>query len=52
MSELLDIAEKLLDKYGSGKHWAIVKAEKTGNSWTFTVQPVEEESEGSDESNK
>lgn len=48
MNELLDIADKLNDKYdtyGSGKHWEIVKAEKTENGWNLTVQPTETEEE-------
>lgn len=61
MNELLDIADKLFDKYGSGKHWEIVKAEKIGHyedetdGWTLTIQPAtEEEKNGgaANESNK
>ena len=42
-NELLDIAEKLLDKYGRGLHWNTVKAEKTETGWNLTVQPVTED---------
>ncbi len=45
MNELLDIADKLNNKYGSGKHWEIVKAEKTENGWNLTVQPTETKEE-------
>ena len=40
--ELVDIAEKLFDRYGSGKRWEIVKAEKTENGWNLTIQPAKE----------
>ena len=49
MNELLDIANKLNDKfdtYGSGKHWEIVKAEKTENGWNLIIQPAKEEKDG------
>lgn len=59
MNELLDIARKLYDEYGSGKHWEIVKAEKIGHyedeqdGWTITVKPAKEKPEGAEnESNK
>lgn len=48
MNELLDIADKLFNKYGNGKHWEIVKAEKIGHyeneidGWVITIQPVKE----------
>lgn len=42
MNELLDIADKLFNKYGSGKQWEIVKAEKTENGWNLTVQPTKD----------
>lgn len=47
-NELLDIANKLHNEYGSGKHWEIVKAEKTESGWNLTVQPTatEEEKDG------
>lgn len=45
MNELLDIAEKLFNKYGSGKRWEIVKAEKTENVWNLTIQPTETKEE-------
>lgn len=47
-NELLDITEKLLDRYGSGKHWEIVKAEKIGHyedetdGWVLTIQLVKD----------
>lgn len=44
--ELMDIADKLFDKYSSGKHWEIVKAEKTENGWDLTVQPIAKEKNG------
>ena len=49
MNELLDISTKLNDRfnaYDSGKHWEIVKAEKTENGWTLTIQPTKEEKDG------
>lgn len=46
MNELLDIADKLNDRYGSGKHWEIVKAEKTENGWNLTIQLTEEKDGG------
>lgn len=52
MNELLDIADKLYNKYGSGKHWEIVKAEKIGHyenetdGWVLTIQPAKEENDG------
>jgi len=52
MNELLDIADKLFDKFGSGKHWEIVKAEKNGRykdetaGWLLTIQPAKEEKDG------
>ena len=54
MTDLLDIGEKLYDKYGSGKHWEIVKAEKTEKGWSLTIQPAAEEKDGgaANESNK
>ena len=60
MNDLLDIGEKLYDKYGSGKHWEIIKAEKIGqyenetDGWTLTIQPAKEEKDGgaANESNK
>ena len=42
MNELLDIADRLNNKYGGGKHWEILKAEKTENGWNLTIQPVKE----------
>lgn len=41
MNELLNIARRLYDEYGSGNHWEIVKAEKTENGWNLTVQLIE-----------
>ena len=52
MNELLDIADKLLNKYGSGKHWEIVKAEKTENGWNLTIQPAKENGGAANESNE
>ena len=49
MNELLDIANKLNDRYdayNSGLHWEIVSAVKTENGWTLTIQPAEEEKDG------
>lgn len=48
--ELVDIAEKLFDRYGSGKRWEIVKAEKTENGWNLTIQPVKENGGAANES--
>ena len=50
MNELLDIADKLLNKYGSGKHWEIVKAEKTENGWNLTIQTAKEDGGAANES--
>ena len=55
MNELLDIADKLNDKfdtYGSGKHWEIVKAEKTENGWNLIIQPAKENGGAANESNE
>lgn len=58
MSELLDIARKLYDEYGSGEHWEIVKAEKTGHyedetdGWTITIKPVKKDGGAANESNE
>lgn len=45
MNELLDIADKLNNKYSSRKHWEIVKAEKTENGWYLIVQLTETKEE-------
>lgn len=51
-NELIDIADKLLDKYGCGLHWDIVKAEKTETGWNLTVQPVTKDGGTVNESNE
>ena len=48
--ELVDIAEKLFNRYGSGKHWEIVKAEKPENGWNLTIQPTKENGGAANES--
>jgi hypothetical protein len=55
ISELQDIAEKLLDAYGSGRHWEVTAATKEDGCWLITVQEYKEptESEGAEnDSNK
>lgn len=58
MNELLDIARKLYDEYGSGEHWEIVKAEKTGHyenetdGWIITIKPVKKDGGAANESNE
>ena len=48
ISELQDIAEKLLDAYGSGRHFEIIKAEKMGHfedevdGWRLEIREVKE----------
>jgi len=48
-SELQELTEMLGDIYGSGRHYEIIKAEKTGqyedetNGWTLTIKPMTEE---------
>lgn len=55
--ELIDIAEKLRDKYGSGKHWEIIRAEKVGqfegeeNCWIIKIKPAPKEGENENENN-
>lgn len=48
-NELFDIAEKLFDRYGSGKHWEIVKAQKNADGWFITVKPIEDKENDSNE---
>jgi len=43
ISELQDIAEKLLDAYGSGRHWEVTAATKEGDCWLITVQKYDED---------
>lgn len=64
-SELQEIAEKLLDAYGSDRHFEIIKAEKMGHyegevdGWRLeirevtepTVAPAENEEGAENESN-
>lgn len=52
---LQDLADKLLNKYGSGTHYEIVKAEKITLGFRLEVrqifeeeEPVEEESEATE----
>lgn len=56
ISELQDIAEKLLDAYGSGRHWEIISASNLGgDGWLITVKKYDEgtKSKGAkNESNK
>ena len=42
ISELQDIAEKLLDAYGSGRHWEITNADKTGDGWRLDIKQFTE----------
>ena len=60
-SELQELAEMLADNYGNGRHYEIIKAEKTGqfedevNGWKLEIKPMTpaENDEGADdESNK
>lgn len=47
-SELEEIAERLLDRYGSDRHFEIIKAEKTGHyegevdGWRLEIREVKE----------
>lgn len=47
-SELQEIAEMLLDSYGSGRHFEIIKAEKMGHyedevdGWRLEIREVTE----------
>lgn len=53
-NELLDIVSKLFDKYGRGKHWEVVRAEKTGhyeeetNGWNLTIQLAKNDDGGAE----
>ena len=53
ISELQDIAEKLLDAYGSGRHWEVTAATKEGDCWLLTVQELkdDEKTEGAENEN-
>ena len=53
ISELQDIAEKLLDAYGSGRHWEVTAATKEGDCWLITVQKYDEDekTEGAENEN-
>lgn len=48
-SELQEIAEKLGDEYGSGRHYEIIKAEKTGlledevDGWRLEIREIKRE---------
>jgi hypothetical protein len=54
---LQDLADKLLNKYSSGTHYEIVKAEKIPLGFKLEVrqifeeEPVEEKNEGADNDN-
>ena len=41
-SELQEIAEKLLDAYGSDRHFEIISAEKMGDDWRLDIHEIKE----------
>ena len=55
-NELLDIVEKLLDRYGNGMHWKIVEIKETGHfegecdGYSLVIEKIKQGAE--DESNK
>lgn len=55
-NEVLDIVEKLLDRYGIGMHWEIVEIKKTGHfedecdGYSLVIKKIKQGAK--DESNK
>ena len=51
-NELQEIADKLADTYGNGRHFEIIKAEKSGNYcnyWNLTIAAVTDTAAENDE---
>ena len=49
-NDFIELAERLYDRFGTRKHYRIVKAEETEQGWNLTIQPIKENGGAANES--